>query len=693
MEEFLAQATAQAEEKENSLSTHQLKKVKPPKKISLKNIWVFDYEDDGKGNPTFVDFYDGEAHHGFEFYNNKHNGDDLLHFIVTHINHKNDVLFAHNLQYDLNHLLEQIGWDKANEMAFAGGSNLIRAKICKIDGLLEHGIELWDSTNYFAGRLAQMGEMVGIQKGDYFEASKDWNDLKQYCRTDCEILYEFLRRFQDKMVEDLEIPMKVTIGSMSMQAFRTHFLENTMEACSKQICLDAYYGGRTEVFYQGQVDRDICVSDVNSMYPYVMTWEYPDTRFLEESSIDTHQFGVGKFTVFVPDELLIPVLPVKDEDGGLWFPKGTFTGTWTYHEVRHALKNGCHIILEHEGGIGTNRSKPFFKQYVQDFYKKRLEAKERGDQFEISFWKLFMNNLYGKWCQHIDPERISAFRDEQFQETFVRKIGQLYLFRGVNEDVGQNTNYMWGAYVTSYARIFLHTILTNVHNAGHQLLYCDTDSVMFIKKNETIPYTISKELGDLDEELFVGGEFITSKGYYLFEEPSYYTYGFRIPNRGESPEAIERGGDCTDGEILGTNTPEIGKSYKRGIYLGQDSQGFKVQHYKIASKGVSTEHGLKFHLEGLAVVRKPMKMKTSLRKGEKPNIWVDEEKRQISDYIKRELKNNGGITYPVSYDRIKHLKKEQKEMLKEVSKMEENEFKIYYQEKREKKLKKTLETF
>jgi len=244
---------------------------------------------------------------------------------------------------------------------------------------------------------------------------------------------------------------------------------------------------------------------------------------------------------------------------------------------------------------------------------------------------------------------------------------------------------MWGAYVTSYARIFLHSILTDVNDAGHQLLYCDTDSVMFIKKNNTIPYTISKKLGDLDEELFVGGEFITSKGYYLYEQPTTYHYGFRLVNRGELPDPIKRGTDVTDFEILGTNTPEIGKSYKRGIYLGQNSQGFEVQHYKIASKGVSTEHGLKFHLEGLAVVRKPMKMKTSLRLGDKPNVWIDEEKRQISDYIKRYVKNGNGPTIPVNVLEIKNLKQMQREQLKMISKMEENEFKKYYQEKRSKK--------
>ena len=679
MERFLAKAEAKTKE----LHTHTLKSVNPPKDISRKKIWVFDYEDDGKGNPTFVDFYDGETHHGFEFYNNKHSGDDLLHFIVSHLRDKNIVLFAHNLQYDINHLCEQIGWHIVNDMTFAGGSNLIRAKILQIPSLMDEGLELWDSTNYFAGKLSQMGDMVGIKKGDYFEASKDWNDLKNYCRTDCEILWEFLNRFQNMMIDQLQIPIKVTIGGMAMNVFRTHFLHESVLACSRDICLDAYYGGRTEVFYQGQVDEEICVSDVNSMYPYVMTWHYPDTRFLETSTIDTHEFGVGKFLVYVPENTLLPVLPVKDEDKGLWFPTGKFEGTWTYHEVRHAIEHGAKVLKEYSGSIGTNRSRPFFKDYVETFYSKRLKAKERQDPFEVSFWKLFMNNLYGKWCQHIDPERISSFKDEGFKEEFVRKIGKLYLFRGVNEDVGQNTNYMWGAYVTSYARIYLHGILHKVHQAGHQLLYCDTDSVMYAKKNETIPYTISKELGDLDEEYFVGGEFITSKGYYLFDKPKYYSYGFRIPNRGELPERIESRGTCTDTEILGTNTPEIGESYKRGIYLGQDNEGFKIQHYKLASKGVSTEHGLKFHLEGLAVVRKPMKMKTSLRKEQKPNVWVDEEKRQISDYIKRE-RTKSGATRPIPYQEIKPRKEAQKEQIKEINKLTENEFKIYYQEKRKK---------
>jgi hypothetical protein len=49
------------------------------------------------------------------------------------------------------------------------------------------------------------------------------------------------------------------------------------------------------------------------------------------------------------------------------------------------------------------------------------------------------------------------------------------------------------------------------------------------------------------------------------------------------------------------------------------------------------------------------------------------------------VKNGNGPTIPVNVLEIKNLKQMQREQLKMISKMEENEFKKYYQEKRSKK--------
>jgi hypothetical protein len=146
---------------------------------------------------------------------------------------------------------------------------------------------------------------------------------------------------------------------------------------------------------------------------------------------------------------------------------------------------------------------------------------------------------------------------------------------------------MWGVYVTSYARIHLHSILKGLEDNGHIPLYCDTDSAFFIHKGGELPYKLSKELGDLSEDgKFVKADFINPKGYILEEE---------------------------DG------------------------------HRKIASKGVPSHLGPEFLLKGEVSFKRPTKMREALasKKGLVANFWNDVTKVQKTIYIKRKHTSTG----------------------------------------------------
>jgi hypothetical protein len=68
-----------------------------------------------------------------------------------------------------------------------------------------------------------------------------------------------------------------------------------------------------------------------------------------------------------------------------------------------------------------------------------------------------------------------------------------------NTAVGKNVNVVVAAYVTTQARLKLYEYLSKM---GESVLYCDTDSVIFIQKDNDPPKVETGDyLGDLTDEL------------------------------------------------------------------------------------------------------------------------------------------------------------------------------------------------
>jgi hypothetical protein len=467
-----------------------------------------------------------------------------------------------------------------------------------------------NSNSFFGGPLKKMGEAIGLPKLDGDVTNPE------YVKRDAEIVYRFMVMFQ-KQINDMGINLGITIGQLAMGAYRRNYMEDSRQITyNSPNCLKAYYGGRVEIFYKGAIE-DVKVSDINSSYPNVMAnFPYPDTSTIEPSSIDTHEFGIGKFKIHVPESTFIPTLPIKSKAKRLFFPTGTFTGWWTYAEVRDALSHGAKIIKEYSGE-GTNRACMPFVSFIEDFYEKRLEAKARKNDFEVLFYKLFMNNLYGKWCQHkggstINREPMSAGMAERQKVTLDRKLGNFYCYSSEKDGPPRTANFLWGVYITSYARLELLKGLREIHNKGGTVIYCDTDSIMFNGVDSPLP--IGKELGLWDEEKFDLGVFRQAKGYLLC-------------NKKDKEYEIE----------------------------------------KVACKGVNTDFAYDFIVRGMAKVMKPMRFKESIvrisadvnkDKGEEfekamgVNVWREVEKSMNSLYIKRV---GDKIMYPVDYKKIPEI--------------------------------------
>jgi hypothetical protein len=560
------------------------------KEVQRYRIIAFDTEDDSKGHPSIGDYYDGKKHHTFKM-DTKEGLLEMTKFIYQQ---KGKCVFvAHNLEYDLVNMQRDLGYAHIEKLTYV--SRLIKAKFAECDHIF------WDSFNWYSTSLRNIGKVVGQEKGDYSSARASEEQNIEYLHGDTEILWKFCDMLQTRLNND-GLSLQGTIASMSMGNFRTNYLSKHVDTHNYRETLLAYYGGRTEAFFIGKLEGDIRVSDRNSMYPSEMLLSlYPDTGTLEKGTLKKHEFGYGHFQIDQPP-CPFPLLPVRDK-GKLCFPIGRLDGWWTYEEVREAVKVCGAKIVRQLDGYGTNVACRPFVKFIRKNYDLRLKAKATKDDFGVIYYKLWMNTLYGKFAQHQGGTELwRDFPSEKEMEgkRYVRTLMGFNVIEDEDESPAKSANFLWGAYITAYSRINLHQNIMKVHNAGHKVVYCDTDSIFYQYRGEPggpSPLVIGKELGEYDEEFFVSADITTLKAYRL---------------------------------------------------VGTDG------HVKIACKGVPSSAKEDFLDHGFAVVNKPTRLKESLvqaKSGAVANVWRDVEKRMRSIYSKRTILDDGN-TLPLVMDQF-----------------------------------------
>jgi hypothetical protein len=124
-------------------------------------------------------------------------------------------------------------------------------------------------------------------------------------------------------------------------------------------------------------------------------------------------------------------------------------------------------------------------------YENRLASKSPAENL---FWKLLMNNLYGRLAIGGTISRSLDLTEEN------SKAGMPFGTKNLLDykmPLPSFTNYLHAAYVLSYARITLQNYLRSI--PAKDLIYCDTDSVIFFCKNK-LPFPVGKNLGAMKLE-------------------------------------------------------------------------------------------------------------------------------------------------------------------------------------------------
>lgn len=458
-------------------------------------------------------------------------------------------IFAHfGGKYDFNFLLEWLcvhagkEWEVGELLPRGSGLLCFDAyfrKKTKDGKYFDIAVSFYDSSALLPFSLANLTKSFDVPHKKGHVDFEKWDgkvtpDIIEYLKDDCRGLYEVLERFYNWPLIQFSGP-SVTMASQALKVFRT-FMEKPIYPLSKsadEFVRRAYFGGRTEIFkpyFESDGKQMLKAWDVNSLYPSVMMdFAYPGNMDSFTYDYDPKAFGFFEAEVEVPDDMYVPPLgtiievptEVKDNKGRVKvvsskkfvFPTGRFSGYWSTKELEYARSVGVKIRKTGKGVIFKSAGF-LFKDYIEQLYKMRLDAKKKGDGVTDILAKLLMNSTYGRFG--LNTERESLVIDSG-QEGVIpdleMKLGKGKVFRLAREPKELNTftNVGISAWVTSLARIRMHEFYMK---CGENLWYTDTDSLYTTKS-----FKDSGKLGELKfEGEFKKACFLLPKTYALESE-------------------------------------------------------------------------------------------------------------------------------------------------------------------------------
>lgn len=297
-----------------------------------------------------------------------------------------------------------------------------------------------------------------------------------------------------------------------------------------------FFGGRTnaaKLLYNFNDGEEGCYSDITSLYPTVQYYdEYPmgHSKKIKEKDIteeiinkvkNKEFFGIVDCEVLPPDDLYHPVLARKGEK--LMFDLLQKRGRFATPELNIAIDKGYKILKVFEVRYWDRTTRNLFKDYVSKFLKIKQEAsgypdwvktEEDKDKYIADYHKnqgillekhkiiknkglraiakLCLNSLWGKFGQRTNMTKTKIIGDKSeffklISDKTLENINWYQIDQNKMEISYQvkekyvkndfNTNIDIACFTTSHARSRLYKALDLL---GHQVLYFDTDSVVYV---------------------------------------------------------------------------------------------------------------------------------------------------------------------------------------------------------------------
>jgi hypothetical protein len=256
---------------------------------------------------------------------------------------------------------------------------------------------------------------------------------------------------------------------------------------------EAYYGGRVELGFLGEVKGPIFYYDFTSLYPFQFLKQIPygipeKVENLRLTDLENFQ-GLLYIEVSGKSSNGINILPYRTP-AGLIFPefvKKRKLYFWS-EEVKYAYKYGYDIKILEAWKFKTDDR---FSHFVSQLFEMKKTARKEGRKSLEFLAKVLINSLYGFWAIRTDnvaklkietsnlknPDPIAKYLETD-QLMSSRSEFSIHYMR-IKENLDCNFYYpAISCAVTSHARIQLWNLLSDVKAKGGKILYMDTDSII-----------------------------------------------------------------------------------------------------------------------------------------------------------------------------------------------------------------------
>ena len=351
-----------------------------------------------------------------------------------------------------------------------------------------------DTFNYFVTSLSKLGDMVGLPKLDMPPPEAPDNEWYTYCMRDVEVTQRVILGLTSWVKDNNLGKFRFTAPSQAMAAFRHRWNKPAIK-CHDNVPLrqferQAYYGGRLECFYIGELTETLYELDVTSLYPSVMAGNLYPTKLLD-FSFATKKKALRPCIIDIATVASVKLktnvgFPRREKYLGTIYPVGEYWTTLAGPELVKAKELG---LIQETGAWSRYQLAPIFDGFVDFFWQYRLQQLNLGNTMNADLAKLLMNGLYGKFGQltnaWVDRPDITSSGNPgiYIDETFKNEYG--YTFRNMGQCVQQfcgKTEHPYAfpaiaAYVTSYAREWMRMLKLV---AGERNVYYMVTDALFV---------------------------------------------------------------------------------------------------------------------------------------------------------------------------------------------------------------------
>jgi hypothetical protein len=420
---------------------------------------------------------------------------DFWLWAMCHTRAKNKLwVWCHNSNFDYPaldafRLLPDLGWEMKRGIVDAPPT-IVKYVSHKKTLMLVDTLNIWRMSE------KKLGQKVGLEK---LEHDFKWGDTEKddtYCKRDVEILIKAVTHWADWLRDNDMGGFAPTIAGQAMRTFRHKYMDDKILIENNDLTLalarKCYHGGRCEAGYIGRIQEPVYSVDVNSMYPYVMSYAEMPVRLKGYS----HNMNVKHLERLLKDYCVCALVRIETQEpfaaiyrnGKLCFPVGEFYAYLSTPELKYAIESNC--LREVYKCACYEKAVPF-RRFALDLYQQKEAASRNGNLIEAEHWKLLLNSFYGKWGQSggkwvrtgvCDP---SEFRRERSIDAQSLKITMRRYFGGLIFERSQDTEGMEShpaiaAHVTAEARMVLWAIIKQLPPS--QYMYADTDGLLIRKE-------------------------------------------------------------------------------------------------------------------------------------------------------------------------------------------------------------------